>query len=124
MEEVYEFVDAGKPLLEKGSLLERQTLQILQQTVECSVFIRKCAGHGFASELCYSTQIMVLTSPLGRVVNQSLSDPSPTIDALQAKLLALKGNLGSSHILENAFLSTKILGRADEILESVNRLGS
>jgi hypothetical protein len=48
MEEVYEFADESKPLGGKGSLLEKQILAILHQTVECSIFIREYTGHGFA----------------------------------------------------------------------------
>jgi hypothetical protein len=46
MEDVYSFVDAVD-IREKVKILEDTIITILQQTVECAVFIREYCGRGF-----------------------------------------------------------------------------
>jgi hypothetical protein len=50
MEDVYSFVDVVQSLPDKLELLEAIVVKILQQTVECAIFIREYTGHGFAGE--------------------------------------------------------------------------
>ena len=51
MEDVYAFVDTIQSLPNKLQLLEDVIVKILNQTVECAIFIREYTGCGFASEL-------------------------------------------------------------------------
>ena len=52
MNEVYLFVNTIQSVLNKLQLLEDIVAKILQQTVECAIFIREYTGHGFAGEDC------------------------------------------------------------------------
>ena len=47
MENVYSFVDVVQSIPGKLQLLEDIITKILQQTVECAIFIREYTGHGF-----------------------------------------------------------------------------
>jgi len=50
MGDVYTFVDAIQSLPNKLKLLEAIIRNILNQTVECAIFIREYTGHGFGGE--------------------------------------------------------------------------
>ena len=54
MGDVYAFVDAIQSLPDKLKLLEEIIGNILNQTVECAIFIREYMGHGFGGECCKS----------------------------------------------------------------------
>ena len=50
MEDVYSFVDIVQTIPSKLQLLEDIIAKILQQTVECAIFIREYTGHGFVGK--------------------------------------------------------------------------
>jgi hypothetical protein len=50
MENVYSFVDVVQSIPGKLQLLEDIIGKILQQTVECAIFIREYTGHGFVGK--------------------------------------------------------------------------
>ena len=50
MEDVYTFVDAIESLPSKLKLLEEIVGKILNQTVNCAIFIRAYTDHGFGGE--------------------------------------------------------------------------
>jgi hypothetical protein len=50
MNEVYSFVDVIRSIPNKLQLLEDIIAKILQQTVECAIFIREYTGYGFTGE--------------------------------------------------------------------------
>jgi hypothetical protein len=50
MKDVYSFVDIVQSIPSKLQLLEDIIAKILQQTVECAIFIREYTGHGFVGE--------------------------------------------------------------------------
>jgi hypothetical protein len=47
MEDVSSFVDAIQSI-EKVRLLEGIIMKILQQIIECAIFVREYTGHGFS----------------------------------------------------------------------------
>jgi hypothetical protein len=59
MEDAYSFVDAIN-IKEKVKVLEDTIMAILQQTVECVVFIREYSGRGFGGSHIYCPQIRIL----------------------------------------------------------------
>lgn len=50
MEDVYSFVDTIQSLPSKLELVDGIVAKILNQTVECAIFIREYTGHGFRCE--------------------------------------------------------------------------
>ena len=50
MEDVYSLVDAVESDPSKIQGLEDTIMKILEQTIECSIFIREYAGHGFGGK--------------------------------------------------------------------------
>jgi hypothetical protein len=50
MEDVYSFVDAIQSISSELQPLEDTIKKILNQTVECAIFIRQYTGHGFGGQ--------------------------------------------------------------------------
>jgi hypothetical protein len=53
MKDMYEFVSDLESLPYKMRQLEGTIIKVLEQTVECSIFIREYTGHGFAGTVIY-----------------------------------------------------------------------
>ncbi|KIM86542.1 hypothetical protein PILCRDRAFT_4470 [Piloderma croceum F 1598] len=56
MEEVYSFVNAIEAVPDKLQLLPDIIFKILQQTVECVIFIREYIGHGFGGQSIFASK--------------------------------------------------------------------
>ncbi|KAH7886378.1 hypothetical protein F5I97DRAFT_1270746 [Phlebopus sp. FC_14] len=54
MRDCYGFVENVKAFPEKMPVLEEIVHRLLSQTVECTMFIRECSGHGFGERLMHS----------------------------------------------------------------------
>ena len=54
MKSVYSFVDVVRSYPNKLEVLENIIENILNQTIECAIFIREYAGRGFASAYLHS----------------------------------------------------------------------
>jgi hypothetical protein len=55
MEGVYSFVNAIEAVPDKLQLLPDIICKILQQTVECVIFIREYIGHGFGGQSIFAS---------------------------------------------------------------------
>ncbi|KAJ7096825.1 WD40-repeat-containing domain protein, partial [Mycena epipterygia] len=99
MVEVYSFVEDVEFLSQKIKRLEDSVLGITRETVECAIFIHEYTGKGFA----------------GRVVRDTWSDTSETIDRLSAVLLQLKDAFDRGIAIQTTFISVKLLDAVESI---------
>ncbi|KAJ7108137.1 hypothetical protein C8R44DRAFT_884905 [Mycena epipterygia] len=101
MAEVYSFVADVQDLPEKFKKLEATVLGITKESVECAIFIHEYTGRGFG----------------GRLARHTWSDTSTKIDELSAVLLQLKEDFDRGISLHSTFISVKLLGTIQKLVE-------
>ncbi|KAJ7121462.1 WD40 repeat-like protein [Mycena epipterygia] len=102
MVDVYSFVGDIASLPQKIKSLEDKTLAIVQQTVECALFIQEYTSHGFCD----------------RAVKNVWKRPEQKIDQLSAAFLKLKDSFDGRLKMESFFVSTKILDSVERLDQS------
>ncbi|KAJ7121447.1 WD40-repeat-containing domain protein [Mycena epipterygia] len=102
MVDVYSFVGDVASLPQKIQRLEDKALAIVQQTVECALFIQEYTAHGFCD----------------RAVTNIWNHPERKIDELSAAFLNLKESFNGHLKMESFFVSTKILDSVERLDQS------
>ncbi|KAJ7093766.1 WD40-repeat-containing domain protein [Mycena epipterygia] len=102
MVDVYSFVEDVEALPEKIKSLEDKALAIVQQTVECALFIQEYTANGFCE----------------RAVQNLWNHADKKIDELCASFLKLKNSFDGRVKMESLFVSTKILDKVEHLEQS------
>ncbi|KAJ7121439.1 WD40 repeat-like protein [Mycena epipterygia] len=101
MVEVYSFVEDVSSLPQKIKSLEDKALAIVQQTVECALFIQEYTSHGFY-----------------RAFTNIWEHPEQKIDELSTAFIKLKDSFDGRLKMELFFVSTKILDSVERLDQS------
>ncbi|KAJ7093772.1 WD40 repeat-like protein [Mycena epipterygia] len=102
MVDVYSFVEDVEALPKKIKSLEDKTLAIVQQTVECALFIQEYTANGFCE----------------RAVQNVWNHAEQKIDELCSAFLKLKDSFDGRVKMETLFVSTKILDKVEHLEQS------
>lgn len=113
--DTYSFANDIKSLPERISVIEGTIRKLLAQTVECTMFIRECNGHGFGGKLL---AIFVIYCRALHATERILFTASMTrqIDEFIQSFKALKEALTSGLAVQTSIVSFRID-------ETVKRIG-
>jgi hypothetical protein len=109
MEVLYSFVDAVQEVPSKLAQFEDIVKDILNQTVECAIFIREYTGQGFRSEYfnLHDVQVLIKLSP-ERMVHGIFLGDNDRIISLSQNLVGLKEKFQSGVAVQTVLASSRI----------------